>query len=618
MKRLFTILFWPLKLLWRFLKGGLAVVSNLVFLLMVGALLVSLLYKPEVKVPEGCALVIRPKGDIVEERSPIGPLAEQFNRLAGVPLEEEIFLQDLLDGIAAAGADSRIKCLILDTDKLGAASLDQLAAVGKALDGAKAKGKRVIALGGGFNQSRYYLAARADEVWLDPMGEAELHGFAVVNLYFREFLEKLSVKMHIFRVGTYKSAIEPLIRDDMSPADREANAAWLSKLWNLYSDEAAKARGLDGETLRARVMDRNGALARAGGDSAKAALDMGLVDALKTRPEMRRALRELVGAGEGKGEFKSVDFDKYLQTVDTSYTSAKGKTARIGIITAQGAIVSGKGGVGQIGASSLLAQIDRARKDGDIRAVVLRINSGGGSAFASEQIRQGLLQLQKSGKKLVVSMGAAAASGAYWLSANADHIVAAPSTLTGSIGIFGAVPTFEKSLARIGVHGDGVAVGSGGLPANLATGISAEDEAAIQMGVERGYRRFLEIVAEGRKKDAAEVARIAEGRVWDGATALDLGLVDSLGGLEDAVAKAAELAKVPKDSAVWLRPSPMSFLEQIGMPGAKIRALAAPEPPPLAHARRELMRRYGFLLESGDPAHIYAHSGLGDPSDILQ
>lgn len=617
MKRLFSILFWPLKLLWRFLKSGLAVVSNLVFLLMLGALLVGLFYKPEVKVPEGCALVLKLKGDIVEERSPIGPFARQFNRLAGVPLEEEIFLQDLLDGIAAAAKDSRIKCLVLDTDGLGAASLDQLAAVGRALDAARAKGKRVIALGGGFSQSRYYLAARADEVWLDPMGSADLHGFAVVNLYFREFLEKLSVKMHIFRVGTYKSAIEPLIRDDMSPADREANAAWLGKLWHLYSDEVGRARGLDGETLRARVRDKNGALARAGGDSAKAALDMGLADALKTRPEMRSALRELVGVG-GKGEFKSVAFDDYLQTVETAYTPAKGKTARIGIITARGAIVSGKGGVGQIGSAGLLAQIDRARKDDDLKAVVLRINSGGGSAFASEQIRQGLLQLQKSGKKLVVSMGAAAASGAYWLSANADHIVAAPSTLTGSIGIFGAAPTFEDSLARIGVHGDGVAVGGDALPPNLATGIDAGDEAAIQMGVEQGYRRFLEIVAEGRKMDAAEVARIAEGRVWDGATALDLGLVDSLGDLEEAVAKAAELAKVPKDSAVWLRPSPLPFLEQVGMAGAKIRAAAATEHSPAARARQELMRRWGFLLETDDPARIYAHSGLDDAANILK
>ncbi len=632
MKRFFALLFLPFRLFWRFLRTGITVLANLVFLAMLALMLFSIFYTPPINIPEGSALLINPRGDIVEERSVMRPFSQHFNKLMGVPLEEEVFLQDLLDGINAAASDSRIKTLVLDLDKLGAASLDQLQVIGEALAQAKTRGKQIIALGDSFNQAQYYLAAHANEVWLNPMGTVDVHGFAVFKLYIKELIDKLDVNMHIFRVGTYKSAIEPLIRNDMSPADREATALWLGKLWNLYTDAVAKERKLEGAVLRERIINKNDSLYAAGGDRAQAAMNMGLVDSLKTRPEMVQQLRQLVGPGSGKKEYKSVAFGQYLQTLTPSYSGAQDAEAgQIGIINANGNIVHGKGGVGQIGSETLLAQIDKARKDERIKAVVVRINSGGGSAFASELIRQGLLQFQQSGKVVVVSMGSMAASGGYWLSADANHIVAAPSTLTGSIGIFGAVPTFEHSLARIGVSGDGLNMGGKNMPANLATGMAAEDEAAFQMDVDHGYRRFLEIVAQGRKKTVADVERIAEGRVWDGATALELGLVDSLGGLQEAVAEAAKLAKIPKENAAYIRLAPVPFLEQFAVGGANLETLLrawAGQPAGVqamnsisslgGQVPRELVSRYGFLLEKSDPRHVYAHSLLNEPESMLR
>ncbi|MDO5674246.1 MAG: signal peptide peptidase SppA [bacterium] len=615
MKRLFALLLLPFRLFWRFLRTGITVLANLLFLAMLAFMLFSLFYTPPIVIPDGSALVINPQGDIVEQRSVMRPFSQQFNKLVGVPLKEEVFLQDLLDGIHAAAGDARIKYLVLDLDKLGAAGLDQLQVLGQALSQAKSQGKHIVAVGDSFNQAQYYLAARASEIWLNPMGSVDVHGLSVFKLYIKELLEKLAVNVHIFRVGAYKSAIEPLIRSDMSPADREASAMWLGKLWHLYTGAVAQERKLDAAVLRERILNKNTSLAAAGGNRAQTALDMGLVDELKTRPEMMRRLRQLAGPGsDRKKEFNAVAFGQYLQTLTPSYSGRRNSTSQIGIITASGNIVHGKGGVGQIGSDALLAQIDKARKDENLKALVLRVSTGGGSAFASEQIRQALVQLQQSGKVVVVSMGSMAASGGYWLAANADHIVAAPSTLTGSIGIFGAVPTFEHSLARIGVYGDGLSVGGKNPPPNLATGMAPEDEAAFQMDVDYGYRRFLQIVAEGRKKSLDEVGRIAEGRVWDGATARDLGLVDSLGGLNEAVAVAAKLAKVPKESAAYIRLAPLPILEQF-MSGANLQARLAPAG---SRIQEELTNRYGFMLEKSDPRHIYAHSLLSEPAAILQ
>ncbi|NLZ17325.1 MAG: signal peptide peptidase SppA [Desulfobulbaceae bacterium] len=624
MKRFLVLLFLPFRLLWCFIRTGTTVLANLVFLGMLVIIFFGIFYTPAITIPEGSALVINPRGNIVEERSVMRPFAQQFNKLAGVPLQEEIFLQDLLDSINAAATDSRIKALVLDLDKLGAASLDQLQVMGEALDQAKKQGKQIIALGDNYNQAQYYLAAHANEIWLNPMGAVDVHGFAVFKLYIKELLEKLAVNVHIFRVGTYKSAIEPLIRNDMSPADREASAMWLGNLWHLYSDSIAWQRKLDGAVLRERIINKNANLDAANGNRAQAAVNMGLVDALKTRPEMMQQLQQLVGPGSDKQTFNSVPFGQYLQTLTPSYSgdsTSGGKAAQIGIISVSGNIIYGKGGVGQIGSDAFLAQLEKISKDERIKAVVVRINTGGGSAFASELIRQGLLQVQLAGKKVVVSMGSMAASGGYWLAANADHIVAAPSTLTGSIGIFGVVPTFENSLARIGVYGDGLSVGSKNLPANLATGMTAEDKTTLQIGVDYGYRRFLEIVAEGRKKSVAEVAVMAEGRVWDGASAQQMGLVDSLGGLKEAVGVASKLANVPPENAVYIRLPPVPFLEQFGPAGANLQKrlavwlgqIALPGTP----LHSELNTRYGFLLDKSDPHHVYAHSLLHEPAALL-
>ncbi|MGE4559009.1 MAG: signal peptide peptidase SppA, partial [Desulfobulbus sp.] len=456
MKRFFYFLTRPFYWLWKFLSSGLSVLSNLILLSLILAIAAVALYVPEVQIPHDCALILAPEGDIVEERSPMDPVTRVMNQVTGTPLHEETFLQDILDAVRAAAEDPRIKLLVINTNQMEAASLDQIQAIGAALEQFKGKGKQIIAIGDSFNQGQYYLASWADKIYLHPMGAVNLRGFSVYRLYLKEMLDSLAVDFHVFRVGTFKSAVEPFLRNDMSPEDREANSLWLHKLWNAYSADIIKHRRLDPEVFTENVNQLVSQLASVGGDRAQLALSTGLVDGLKTRQELEAMLRAAVGASPDKKSFNHIDFQRYLQTVTPSYTETAGKQKLVGIITAGGNILPGKGSVGRIGADDLIRKIRKARQDQRIKAIVLRINTGGGSAFAAELIRQELVQAKKEGKVVVVSMGAMAASGGYWLSADADSIVAAPTTLTGSIGIFGAIPTLEKSLAKMGIHGDGI------------------------------------------------------------------------------------------------------------------------------------------------------------------
>jgi len=610
MKRFFRMLFLPFVWLWKFLSAGLTVLSNLIFLSFVLILVTVLFYTPKVNVPPHSALVLNPEGDIVEERSPMDPLAKVLNNLGGMPLHGETFLQDIIDTISTAAADQRIKLLVLNPSRMGDASLEQIQAIGVALNAFKQTGKKVIAVGDSFSQAQYYLASWADKIYLHPMGTVNVHGIAVYRLYLQEMLDKLAINFHVFRVGTFKSAVEPLLRNDMSPEDKEANRLWLGNLWKVYCTDIAQHRKLEIEILNENINSYVSQLASVNGDRSQLALATGLVDGLKTHQEMEQLLQEMVGPSADKTGYNHIGFQEYLQTVTPSYADADGKKELIGIIATSGNIMYGKNSVGQIGSDDLIKRIRKARQDKRIKAIVLRINSGGGSAFASELIRQELLLAKQEGKIVVVSMGAMAASGGYWLAADADAIVASPVTLTGSIGIFGAMPTVEKTLAKIGIHGDGVGTTDIALFGNPTTAMNPEEAAAMQMDVEQGYRQFLDIVAKGRKMTVAEVEKIAEGRVWDGATALKLRLVDKLGTLEDALAEAAQRAHVPKENGYFIDLTHDTYLERLKWNEQPVEALAvrfvnASLFPALL--RRPLVEQFDFLLQESDPGHLYAH-----------
>jgi len=349
------------------------------------------------------------------------------------------------------------------------------------------------------------------------MGEVDLHGFGVFRLYMRELLDTLKVNFHIFRVGTFKSALEPLFRNDMSPEAKEANLEWLTQLWQQFCGDIADQRGISAENLNDAVEQLPENLEKAEGDTARMALALHLVDGIKTQEEFREYLTSLVGRNKKNTGFKRVDFVDYLATMTPAYDPPMVKEESVALLIAQGDIVYGDGEYGQIGSSGLTKLLRKARQEKTVKAVVLRIDSGGGSAFASELIRQEILELQKAGKPVVVSMGSMAASGAYWLSADADKIYASPDTITGSIGIFGAFPTIEKSLAEIGIFNDGVGTTGMAGQRSMTRPMSEDFQAAVQLNIERGYRQFLEIVAQGRRMEPAEVEKIAEGRVWDGA-----------------------------------------------------------------------------------------------------
>nr|WP_320011793.1 signal peptide peptidase SppA [uncultured Desulfobulbus sp.] len=621
MKKFVWICTRPFYWFWKILSSGLSLLTNLIFVLCIVLALIVSFYEPEIKIPQGSALIVSLDGDIVEQRSPIDPATRVINELTGTPLHEETYLQDFLDALDAAGHDPRIRLVVLNLNRLGAADLNQIQSMGKALERFKQSGKRVIALGDRFNQAQYYLASWADKIYLNPMGSVNLRGFSVHRLYYKELLDKLAIDMHVFRVGTFKSAVEPLLRNSMSEEDRSANILWLNKLWNLYLADISQHRGLAPEVINDTVNYMVAQLTQAGGSRAELALRTGLVDGLKTHQELEAMLLAQVGPAQNGESFKQVDFRQYLRTITPSYTTPRQGTELIGIINVSGNIFPGEAPVGQIGAEDLIKKIRLARRNVRIKAIVLRINTGGGSAFASEQIRQELVQAQKEGKVVVISMGAMTASGGYWLAANADSIVAAPTTLTGSIGIFGAIPTLGKSLQKIGIHSDGIGTTAIAQFGNLTTDMSPPEKQALQMEVNQGYQQFVQLVAKGRNLSPEKVEALAQGRVWDGTTAKQLGLVDTLGDLETAIAEAAKLANVSPEQGYLIEPESSSIFarfKQVKQPVEALLHQLAPSSSWLPGLQQIVHGPLEFCFLRPDPNGLYAHSLLQDSEINLQ
>jgi len=491
-------------------------------------------------------LVIAPEGKVVEQFS-ADPVSRALARAIGDKGAEEFQLRDLVRAIDAAREDKHIERVLLDLDKLqpgGFASSREIAA---ALQELRASGKQVVAFGENLSQWQYLLAAQANEVYLDPMGSLVLEGLGRYRQYFRTGLQdKLGVDVHLFRVGEFKSAAEPYILDAASPEAKEADLFWMNDVWQRYLSDIAAARKLTPQQLAAGIDTLPEGVAAAGGDLAKFALQQKLVDGLKTREEVDRLLTERgVADDDSDAGFRNVDLDTYLAQLETRRSPLDARP-QVAVVVAAGEISGGDQPAGRIGGESTAALLRAAREDKDVKAVVLRVDSPGGEVFASEQIRREVVGLQAAGKPVVVSMGDLAASGGYWISMNADRIYADPSTISGSIGIFGMIPNLTRTLDKIGVHTDGVGTTRFAGAFDISKPMDPAVGQLIQSVINKGYADFTGKVAAARKQPVEAIDKIARGRVWSGAQAKERGLVDELGGMKAAVADAASRAKLGK------------------------------------------------------------------------
>lgn len=586
--------------IWRALDLLRRVVVTLAFLLAF-ALVIAFALHPGPSVPDGAALVLRPAGTLVERVRVDDPLG--IIRSGGAPVAQTS-LPDLLEAVRAARGDDRIKALVIETDQLGQGGLSKLAELREAVLAFKSGGKPVYARGERFTQGQYFLASIADEVHLAPDGFLLLPGLARNVSYFKGALDALGVKVHVFRVGEYKSFSEPFTRSDMSDEDRASSRELLDTLWAGMRERLAGSRKLAPEALDRYVEDYAGLLQATGGDAARAAREAGLVDTLSQRDEWHQLLKTRVGESADGKDYRRIEADDYLAAVRAARSH---ENARVAVLVAQGSIVDGAADEESVGGDSLAAQIRAAREDERVKAVVLRIDSPGGSAWASEVIRRELELTRREGKPVVASMSSVAASGGYWVAAGADEIWARRETLTGSIGVFAMFPEFTEPLARLGVTTDRVATGPLAGTLDPRRPLEPALAQAMQLGVEHSYRRFLEIVASARRKDIAEIDAVARGRVWTGEAALRLGLVDKLGGIEDAVAAAAKRAQLERYETVW----PTGEINLRNLLLRRLMSVVGPvgitTESPLARLLGGLQAQAADLLRWNDPQHLYGH-----------
>ncbi|MGB1198022.1 MAG: signal peptide peptidase SppA [Thalassotalea sp.] len=516
-------------------------IVNLIFFTLLLLFIIALSADDEkIKVPQQTALVLDFSGDIVEQKHLIDPMNTFVNEALNQPEENpEVLLSDIIDVIKRAQFDDRVKVLVLKLDRMGSSGLTKLDLIAEQLTAFKASGKKIIATGDQYSQNQYYLASFADEIWLNSNGYLLLDGYGRYQLYYKSALDKLDISQHIFRVGTYKSAVEPYMRDNMSAQAKEANQAWLDELWSHYKTNVAKQRGFSVKNFDESVDSLLTKLRAVDGKIADYALQNKWVDHLKSREQVLKDLTTLVGTDK----YQRIGFNDYLKTIKPVFPLVNPTTDKVAVIVAKGTILDGKQKPGTIGGDSTAQLLKKARKNKNVKAVVLRVDSPGGSAYASDIIRQEIELIKQAGKPVVASMGTYAASGGYWISAPADKIIAAPTTITGSIGIFGFFMTFEKTLNKLGINTDGVGTTEfAGL--GLTRSISPQMHQVFQMSIERGYKDFINLVVNNRNMTFEQVDAIAQGRVWTGNKAKELGLVDELGSLTDAINMAADLAKL--------------------------------------------------------------------------
>ncbi|MBK0089815.1 signal peptide peptidase SppA [Erwinia sp. S59] len=560
------------------------------------------------------ALKVDLSGVLVDKPSVSNRLSRISRELLGASSDrlQENSLFDVVDAVRQAKTDKNITGIVLDLRDFAGGDQPSLQYLGKSLREFRDAGKPIYAIGDSYSQAQYYIASYATKIYLSPQGTVDLHGFATNGLYYKSLLEKLKVNSHVFRVGTYKSAVEPFLRDDMSPEARDADGRWIGQLWQNYLNTVSANRQITPDQLFPGAAGVISGLQAVDGDTAKYALNSKLVDVLDSRAAADQELVKAFGWDKANNDYRNVSIYDY-----TVKQPQQDQDGNIAVIFASGAIMDGEETAGNVGGDTTASQIRDARLDPKIKAIVLRVNSPGGSVSASEAIREELAAAHDAGKPVVVSMGGMAASGGYWISTPADYIVAAPSTLTGSIGIFGVINTVENSLNSIGVHTDGVATSP---LADVATtkALPTEVQQLMQLTIENGYRNFVGLVAKSRHKTPEQINDIAQGHVWTGSDAKANGLVDALGDFDDAVAKAAELAKVAKPQLSWYQDDPgmidlllnqMNASAQAMLPAALKVWLPAPmldvmsavkEQPGLMNNLNDPQNRYAFCLNCGN------------------
>lgn len=597
-----------LRSFWRAVTTLRQVVFNLIFLFFIFLIVVVLVTSMVKSVPKDVALIIAPSGKIVEQATE----SLLIDRLFDAAPSTETVLRDIIDTIDHARFDNNIRVMVLELENLGQVGVSQLQEIGAAITRFKDSGKAVIAYGTSFNQQQYYLAAHADKLYLHPMGQIWLSGFGVYRHYVKGALDKLRIDFHVFIKGTYKSALEPFMRPDMSQADRESLTDWLTSLWGAYSTEIEALRGLPENFINDLIDNLDTHLREVDGDAAQMALALRLVDGLKTVDEVRAELVQLVGEDEDGSGYRSVRFGEYAETVLPLVRRIQPGQDRVAVIVAEGIIMDGRQPSGRIGATSLTDIIRQVRDDERVKALVLRINSGGGSALASEIIRRELELTRIVGKPVVVSMSSIAASGAYWISVAADEIWAIPTTITGSIGIFAALPTFDRSLETIGVTSDGVGTTRLSGAFTLTRPLNPLLSEVLEQEISQGYERFIARVGTGRQMSVDDVEKVAQGRVWAATAALNLGLIDKLGGLAEAIQSAARLAGLDAYGVVYAE-KPVTVRERLLR---RIKRLAAQslgehQPPVEISAVRRFLPglidpELNAILQLNDPGHTYA------------
>lgn len=540
--------------IWNLLVGVKDALVLIFMLLFFAGLYAALSASPYPESAYSGALRLDLSGAIVEQ--PVEP--DPLDLVAG-PVAREYRMRDVVHALEQAAASDRIEAVALDLDIFLGGGQAALANVADAIDAVKRSGKPVIAFATAYTDDTYHLASHASEVWLDPFGTVLLSGPGGQQLYFQGLLERLGITANVYKAGDFKSAVEPFTRTDMSPEAREANLALARSLWEEYLQDVGRARP---KAQLAAYAQNPVEIIAASGDMAEAALRAGLVDRIGDRTAFGKRMAELVGtdAEEVPGSYRAVDYDAWL----ADHPPAAG-AGRIGVLTVAGNIVDGPAGLGSAGAETVVGNLEKGLRERDLDALVVRIDSPGGSTLASERIRRSIEEVSARGIPVVVSFGSVAASGGYWIATAGDTIFAEPSTITGSIGVFGILPSFEGTLGKLGLNADGIQTTPLTGEPDVLNGPSPEVERLIQMGVDTTYARFLRLVAESRDIPLVRVAEIAEGRVWDGGTARQLGLVDRFGSLDAAVAEAARRAGIDPEDAdpFWLEEEPGFFAEMI-------------------------------------------------------
>lgn len=508
--------------------------SNLLFLFILVVVFLALSPRQPVPLPDEFVLRLAPTGFLVEEESYMDPLSLL---MAGDSNEMETSVHKLIDAIEAGRHDDRVRAMVLELDDFMGGGISKLEELGAAIERFRDTGKTVVALSDYYTQEQYYLASLADEIYLDPMGSVLLTGYGSYRNYFKDAIDKLGINFHVFRVGDYKDFVEPFTRNDMSEASREHNSEWLNQLWGVFTSRVEQRRQLPAGAVNDYIGQLDQSLAQVGGNGAQLARDAMLVDGLLGPRERHQMLIERFGYSPFGDHYNSINHQAYLSEVGRRKApEAEGKIA---LLVASGNITTGEQQAGAIGSETFLQKLQQVREDRDIKALVVRLDTGGGSAYASEVIRAELAALRAEGTPVLVSMGSMAASGGYWVAAGADEIWATPTTLTGSIGVFGAVPTFEDSLEKLGIHVDGVGTTPLAGAMRLDRELSPQASNVIQQTVNNIYNQFLNTVAEARGLEVERVDQLAQGRVWTGDRALEMGLVDRLGSLEEVIGAAA-------------------------------------------------------------------------------